>query len=368
MQRVLKTIELELPDRPPLDGWFLKSVMDKLKNHFKVQTTVDVFKNLGIDFLPTCMLPGKNFRKGASYFSKMGASIQIADYFVRKYSENELEDEWGTRIKITGDSDLSWRYSYHPLNKYGKLSIDNLKLPKLKDASRFDKVKEDIEKYKNKFVICAGVTTLFRKGWILSGYSKFLETLYLDNKFINKLLDILEEYITEEVEKYISEEVDIIQFGGDLGTEQTMMLSPDMWREIFKPRFRNIINKTKKKGVYFYLHSDGNIQPIIADLIEIGIDILNPIQPECMEPEKIKQEYGDKITLHGTMSLQKTFTQGKKNDIKEEVLKRIKTCGYNGGLILSPSNAFTEDVSISNILYFYDLVRNIDLDNFLMHF
>jgi len=367
-QRVLKTIKLELPDRPPLDGWFLKSVLDELKNHFKVSTTVDVFKNLGIDFRGTCMIPTSDFSKKVSYFSKMGASIQIADYFVRKYSDDELEDEWGVRIKITGKEDLDWKYSYHPLNNGGKLSIDNLKLPNLKAKGRFDKVKRDIEKYKDKYIIVAGSTTLFRKGWILCGFSRFLEALYTDRAFVDKLLDILIEYIIEEVNIYIKEGVDIIQFGGDLGTEKSLMISPSLWREIFKPRFKKIIDETKKEEVHFYLHSDGNIQPIIPDLIEIGINILNPIQPECMDPTKIKQKYGDKITLHGTMSLQKTFAQGGKEDIKNEVFSRIRECGYNGGLILSPSNAFTKDIHIENILFFYNLVGQINLHNSMKKF
>ncbi len=118
-----------------------------------------------------------------------------------------------------------------------------------------------------------------------------------------------------------------------------------------------MIGSNKKEGVYFYLHSDGNILEIIPDLIDAGLNILNPIQPECMEPKEIKAKFGDKITLHGTMSLQKTFSHGTTEDIKNEVADRIKECGYNGGLILAPSNSFTSDIPLENIIYFYDLVR-----------
>lgn len=363
--RVMSTLKNKVPDRPPLDGWFLNGVLNDLKKHFNTIDDEIVLENLGIDFRGTSMIPAPSFGEKVSYFKKMGLSIPIADYYVRKYGTQELEDEWGVRIKITGEEDLNWKYSYHPLNKGGELSIVNLKLPNLKAKSRFDKVKRDIEKYKEKYIIVAGSTTLFRKGWILCGFSRFLEALYTDTDFVNKLLDTLTEYIIEEVSIYIKEGVDIIQFGGDLGSEKSLMISPDLWREIFKPRLKKIIDKTKKEGVYFYLHSDGNIKPLIPDLIEIGINILNPIQPECMDPKEIKKEFGDKITLHGTMSLQKTFSFGDNLDIKGEVFKRINECGDNGGLILAPSNAFTSDIPLSNITYFYDLVKNMSLSEIL---
>ena len=179
-----------------------------------------------------------------------------------------------------------------------------------------------------------------------------------------ELLDILFEFYFELVKKYVDLGVDIIELGGDLGTEASMMISPDLWREIFKPRLKKIITGNKKEGVYFYLHSDGNILPIIPDLMEIGIDILNPIQPECMDPERIKEQFGKKLTLHGTMSLQKTFALGNKKDIRNEVLNRIRCCGEDGGLVLAPSNAFTEDISIENILYFYDFIKNYRIYNY----
>jgi uroporphyrinogen decarboxylase len=332
--------------------------MDNIKKYYGTDNLEEVLEELGIDFRNTCMEPDECHKEEFSYFEKMGLSIPIDDYYVKRVSDNEYEDEWGVRIRVTGEKDLDWKYSYHPLDEDGKLNLSNLRIPDIHSGDRFNKVIKDIERYKKSYIVVAGVSTLFRKSWILCGYSKFLETLYIDRDFVVKLLDILLEFYIELVKKYVDLGVDIIELGGDLGTEEAMMISPDLWREIFKPRLRKIISKNKKEGVYFYLHSDGNIAQIIPDLIEIGIDILNPIQPECMNPEKIKEQFGKKLILHGTMSLQKTFTQGNKNEIKNEILDRIGCCGEDGGLILAPSNAFTEDVKIENILYFYDFIKN----------
>jgi uroporphyrinogen decarboxylase len=359
-QRVFDVLNYKLPDRFPLDGWFLNGVLYELKKYYKVNDNEDILEKLGIDIRTTCMEPEESFKNEYSYFKKFGLALMIDDCYMRNSGKDEVEDEWGVKIKITGDEDLNWKYSLHPLNDNGVLSLNNLKLPDLDSPGRFEKVKRDVEKWKDKYIVAAGVSMLFRKGWILCGFSRFLEALYTDREFVEKLLDVLMEFYTNQIKKYIEAGVNIIQFGGDLGTEESLMISPKLWREIFNPRLKYIIDANKKEGIYFYLHSDGNISDIIPDLIEAGINILNPIQPECMDPREIKMKYGNKITLHGTMSLQQTFTQGTKEDIKNEVLDRVKYCGYNGGLILAPSNSFTSDVPIANIIYFYDFVRGIN--------
>ncbi|MCL4377255.1 MAG: hypothetical protein M1409_02550 [Actinobacteria bacterium] len=364
-ERVFLSINHKVPDRIPLDGWFLNERLEKLKNFYNISTVDDLLFKLGIDFRSTCMRTGPAIAEEYSYFKKMGLSIMIDDYFVKDIGNDELEDEWGVKIKTTGLNDLDWKYSYHPLNNHGRLSLDNLNVPDVDRSGRFDRVEQDVKNWKDKFIVCAGVSTLFRKCWILCGYTRFLEALYTDREFVEDLLDILTEFYISQIRKYINSGIDIIQFGGDLGTEESLMISPKIWREIFKPRDKRIINQTKKENVYYYLHSDGNIESIIPDLIENGFDIINPIQPECMDPGTIKKKYGDKITLHGTMSMQNTFAFGSKESIKNEVTSRIKNCGYNGGLILSPSNAFTEDIPIENIIYFYDFVRSINPANLI---
>jgi uroporphyrinogen-III decarboxylase len=150
----------------------------------------------------------------------------------------------------------------------------------------------------------------------------------------------------------------MIELLGDLGSEASLFLSPALWRKIFKPGMKAVIDSAKGKNVKFFLHTDGNIQEIIPDLIEIGLNILNPIQPECMDPVGIKKSFGDGLTLHGSMSLQKTLSFGKPEDVEMEAKDRIEKCGYNGGLILAPSNALTQDIPVDNIIAFYDFVHN----------
>ncbi len=352
--RVLKTLRHERADRVPVDGWFLNGVIEKLKNHFRVSDLEGVLEKLDIDFRTTCLTPAEKDR-GYEYFHKLGKSLEIDDLFFCRTAPNEYENEWGERMTVTGLRDTDWHYSHHPLNRGGKLSLAELRFPDLDRKERYERLHRSVDKWKGRYMVGAGVSTLFRKSWILCGYERYLEALYLERDFVVSLLDRLKSYYTEQVKRYIECGVDLIQFGGDLGTEESMMISPDLWRELFKPRLKAIIEETRKEGVFYFIHSDGHIQPIIPDLVEIGFDIINPIQPECMDPKEIKRQIGDRATLCGTISLQVTLSRGSKEEIRNEVQARIRDCGYNGGLILSPSNSFTDDIPLENILYFYEI-------------
>jgi uroporphyrinogen decarboxylase len=353
--RVNNAINHVKPDRTPLDGWFTNAVMDKLKSRFGFSDDEEVLERLGIDFRPVVMEPAEQFGRGAKWmdFIINKSAFSVSDYIGKSVREDVYEDEWNVQIKLNQDGS-NWGYSYHPLQD---LDLSKLKVPDLGSPGRMDKAIAKIKKFEDKFVY-AGVSTSFRRGWLLTGFSKFLEALLTERNYIDKLLDKLVEYEIREVKMYSDAGVNMIELLGDLGSEASLFLSPALWRKIFKPGMKAVIDSAKGKNVKFFMHTDGNIREIIPDLIEIGLNILNPIQPECMDPVQIKKSFGDILTLHGSMSLQKTLSFGKPSDVEREAKDRIEKCGYNGGLILAPSNALTQDIPIDNIIAFYDYVRN----------
>jgi uroporphyrinogen decarboxylase len=353
-ERFFATVSHKRPDRVPLDGWFTPAAWDKLRSFFGTDEDEKILEELGIDFRSVYMEPAPGLRENANFLGTIGKGFPMADYVVKKVGPRTYEDEWGVRIEVD-EAGLNWHYSYHPLQK--NMDLAELRVPEITAQGRFDNARNQLSKWKDRYIITAGVSTLFRKGWLLCGFCNFLEALMLKREFMEKLLDRLLDFTIQEVKGYLEAGVDVIQLGGDLASEQSLFISPKMWREIFKPREKEIIDSVKNKDVFSFLHSDGNIEEIIRDLVEIGIDILNPIQPECLDPVKVKNQYGDIITLHGTMSLQRTLTFGTAEDVKQEVRQRIDECGYNGGLILAPSNFFTADTPIENIITFYNYAK-----------
>jgi uroporphyrinogen-III decarboxylase len=131
-----------------------------------------------------------------------------------------------------------------------------------------------------------------------------------------------------------------------------------MWRRFLKPRMANLISEIKSINPHLKVayHSDGMIYPIIPELIEIGVDVLNPIQPACMDPARIKKEFGDRICFWGTIDEQNTLPFGTPEEVREEVLLRLKTIGKDGGLILGPTHNIQLDTPMEN---FWAMIHTI---------
>jgi uroporphyrinogen decarboxylase len=349
-ERVIKTINHEIPDRVPLDGNFNPIIWSKLREHFRVSSDEQVKAKLGMDFKKTQMTPPASFIKQACPDSAAGAS------WVLSLGDGVFETEWGCRYIMK--SDIA-NYVYHPIKDI--VDLDEYVFPDISASGRFDEMKKIIAAYKDEYPIVGFLPwNFFKHAWELRGFQDFLEDLYLHPSSVNRLLDRLLDFKIKQAREYVKLGVDIIGVAGDIGMQNSMLIAPDMWREFFKPRLKSLISESRRqsKNIYWFFHSDGYIEPIITDLIEIGFDIINPIQPECMDPVKIKKLYGDQVTLHGTISLQQTLPFGSSEDVRQEVISRIEKCGYNGGLILAPANVVTTDVSIENILSLYQTAQN----------
>jgi uroporphyrinogen decarboxylase len=355
-QRVLRTLQHTRADRVPLDGWFTQSSWEAVREYYHECDDEKVLNRLGIDFRPIVMGPAPALREQthALEFIVHGATFSCADYLAREIGDKLYEDEWGVRIQLHADG-KNWGYAYHPLHD---LTLDALRIPDVGAPGRFEKAEETVKRYPDA-CIYAGVSTCFRRGWLLTGFTKFLEAILTERRFVETLLDHLLEYHIKEATALIEVGADMIELLGDLGTEESLFLAPRTWRDLFKPRMKALIDAIKRQNpdVYVFLHTDGMVEPIIPDLMDIGVEILNPIQPECMDPARIKTLFGSRLTLHGTMSLQKTFRFGTPDDVVQEARSRIEQCGDDGGLVLSPSNVFTQDIPVENIVAFYEYVK-----------
>jgi uroporphyrinogen decarboxylase len=129
-----------------------------------------------------------------------------------------------------------------------------------------------------------------------------------------------------------------------------------LWREFLKPRLAATVRAVKqvRSDALVFYHSDGNIEAAIPELMEVGIDILNPLQPECMDPAKVKLKYGNRLAFWGTVSVQRTLPFGTPEDVREEVRTRIRTVGKGGGLILAPAHVLGPETPWDNIVAFFE--------------
>jgi uroporphyrinogen decarboxylase len=139
--------------------------------------------------------------------------------------------------------------------------------------------------------------------------------------------------------------------GDDIGMQCTIMMSVEMYREWLKPRLARVIKAAKdiKPDVLIQYHSCGFIEPFIPDLIEVGVDILNPIQPECMDFEKLHKEYGSTLSFNGTIGTQTTMPFGTAEEVRRVTLRNLEVAGAQGGLLVCPTHLLEPEVPWENV-------------------
>jgi uroporphyrinogen decarboxylase len=201
--------------------------------------------------------------------------------------------------------------------------------------------------------------TFFEMAWRLRGLDTLLMDMVTNEEFAACLLDKVGELSISNCCFMAECGADIVLTGDDVGMQDRMLMSPAMWRTWLKPRYAELISRVKDANpdVLLFHHSDGYIEPIIPEFIEIGVDILNPIQPECMDPVQIKRQYGDRLAFWGTVGTQTTFPQATPAEIKALVKERIETVGDGGGLLIAPTHKLQPEVSWENIVAFFEAVE-----------
>lgn len=201
--------------------------------------------------------------------------------------------------------------------------------------------------------------TIFETAWYMRGMEQFMVDMAINPELANYHLDRITQNRCEFAKRYAKAGCDVLRLGDDVSTQLDMMMAPDTWREFIKPRLAKVIKAAKEQNpeIMIFYHGDGNLQKIIPDLIEIGVEILNPVQPECMDPVEIKQRYGDKLSFWGTLGTQTVMPFGSPEDVKQVCMRMIKEVGKGGGLLLAPTHMLEPEVPWENIEAFLSTVR-----------
>lgn len=157
--------------------------------------------------------------------------------------------------------------------------------------------------------------------------------------------------------------VDAIWFGEDLGTQTSMLLSPDMWRSMFRPRYERMIAALRKRNpqLVIIMHSDGAVAPLLEDFIDMHIDVYNPVQPNVpgSDPQELAAKYGDRIAFFGGIDQQELLPGGDREAIRAEMQRRAEILGPGGGYVMAPAHIIQADVSPETVLYMCEVARQL---------
>lgn len=208
-------------------------------------------------------------------------------------------------------------------------------------------------------MICIGHSFLEFGGYIRTPVN-FLCDIYEDRKGVERLLDVLEERYMDKLERILGEtadDVDIVQFGDDLGTQRGPWMDPQVIREVFAPHYRRLWDYVHSKGKKVFFHCCGSIAPVLPILVDAGLDIINPVQTTAdnMDPVMLKREFGKDLCFWGGgCETQGVLTTGTPEEIREQVKQRIDILGKGGGFVFNQVHNILANVPPENVVAMYD--------------
>lgn len=346
-ERVAMALNRQEPDRCPMQASFTPEFAVRLRSDMEIQgqqvhnphgggNTYQLERTLGEDMLLTSVgWANSYYMDDKPYTDEWGIGWDVKPY--------ETPFGVGHYTEIAS----------HPLAD--RNALDSYQPPDPSRPELYIASQQMLRDFKDDYwIVGVTVTTIFETGWALRGLEQMLLDMAMDTGLANHIFDIPYRYHLTAAKKLVEMGVDMVWTGDDVGAQDNMLISPKMWRQYFKPRMANFIAELKaiNPALKVAYHTDGNILPIIPELIEIGIDVLNPIQPASMDPADIKNKFGDKLCFWGSIDEQHTLPFGSAEDVWDEVLERLKTLGSGGGLILAPTHHVQLDTPLENFWAF----------------
>jgi uroporphyrinogen decarboxylase len=276
-------------------------------------------------------------------------------------------DDWGT-----GQSEIEpgiWFPGIHPMREAKTIAeIENYPWPDMSDPSRVSHVRETAKKLadQNEYAIIGTPWLLFplERAFAMQGMDTFLLNLAMEPEFAEALLVKIAELCKTLMGHFLDEagdNLDIIKIGDDIGTQDSLLMSPRMYRRILKPIHADYIQfiKERTKAKVFF-HTDGDVFDLIPDFIEIGVDILNPIQTSAGKMSnlsELKSRYGDKLTFCGAVDTHRVLPMGTQQEVRNEVKRVIDIMAPGGGYMVASVHTIMDEVPPENILAMVDAVE-----------
>lgn len=276
-------------------------------------------------------LPAKGFLETINVLLLYPSDISNIMMFSRKkkVSKHHYKDNWGAIWHKVNDKG---QVVDSPLKDWS--GLDNLKVPDYFTPFNILLVKLARKIAPTRFLIAHMEDMIFSRVQFLRGYVNFMEDLYFERENIEILLDKVVDLNIKMINKYADLGVDGVIGFDDLGLQDRLMISPDMWREIFKSRYKKLIDTAHNRGIKFILHSCGYIFEIIEDFIEIGLDALQCDQQDNMGVDNLNEKFGGRIAFFSPVDVQTTLSSNDYKKISEKTKYLMKTLGgHNGGLI-----------------------------------
>ncbi len=328
-ERVLQAIRHEQPDRVP---WYFTFTAPARKKAEAYYGTTDLDTVLG-----NHMAKYRPLRRGAWQEIRPG----------------HWRDEFGVVWNRTVDKDIGVVEDYQLKTR----SLAGYTFPDPHDPSRFEGLASFAAAHADRFRYVSLAFSLFERAWSLRGMTNLMIDMLEAPEFVDELFDAITAYdrgILEEVLRY---DIDGIRFGDDWGQQRGLIFGAPLWRRFVKPRIAELYGLVKRAGKAVTIHSCGRVQELFPELIELGLDVFNPFQPEAMDPYEMKRQFGRELTFLGGVSVQTLLPFGTPEKIRDETRRLMDVVGRDGGFIVAPSHDMPGDIPVENMVAMIETVR-----------
>jgi len=364
-ERVEMALRHQQPDRVPFDFWGVPEVYDLLRDRLGVECDEEVLRLMGVDcrmVAPDYVGPAPRVQPDGTYY-----------------------DAWGThRRSISNDFSTYDEYASHPLSaaqsvadvetwdgwaqtEHWDVSVetwDGWAQTEHWDVSNLQTKIRALQQ-DTQYHIRYEVGGIFEWSWALRGMEQFLMDLVLQPEIPCAIMDCFTDIYIANVTRVLQAAdglIDMVYTYDDVGIQQGLLLSERMWRQSILPRHQRLNQAIRHFPTRIMFHSCGAVYPLISSFADdMGIDVLNPLQPRAagMDLERIKKEFGERLSFHGAVDIQHTLPYGTPEEVEAEVRHRCRLLGRDGGYICAPAHYLQADTPLRNIIALYTAPREI---------
>jgi uroporphyrinogen decarboxylase len=237
-------------------------------------------------------------------------------------------------------------------------TLAGFRFPNPDDPTRFADHAARIASTPGQFHVTDIGFSLYERAWTLTGMEAFLMAMVENTGFADDLLDRIAEFNLRLIEHACALPIDAMMFGDDWGQQTGLQMGPALWRRFIKPRIRRMYAAVRSRGKRVFIHSCGKVDELFPELIECGLDVFNPFQPEVIDVYEAKRRYGERLSFYGGISTQKTLPYGTPAQVKEEVRRLLDKVGNHGGYIAAPAHDVPRDARPENIAAMIEALQN----------
>ena len=301
---------------------------------------------------------------GGIHYQSTNAKRDWSPCYPRPLHPDTYIDEFGVAYEPSGSKEaFHLTHMLHPMETFDSVEQIQAWPWPIIDADRFAGSWEGVADTHRKGYLAGGwmACTIWEESWYLRGMENLMLDMAGGDEKAIVLLDKVAEINTKRAECMATTGIDLLGIGDDIGMQNGMLMAPEFWMEWLQPRLKRLIARARAAApgeLLVLYHTCGYAEPAIPGLIDAGVDILNPVQPECMDFAKIHAMYGDRLSFHGTIGTQTTMPFGKPADVEAAVKRNLDIAGPKGGLMPAPTHVVEPEVPWENVEAFVRACRN----------